>query len=109
MSSQTGENPDKNANKPTLSILSNKRLSEIKACLIKHYGDEKIDEVIEEICEIMRFNPDYRKGLYNPAHKERAAKWRERKAAEYGVSVSMVANGKYKTLPKKEVTATLQT
>lgn len=100
------ETKDKNANKPTLSILSNKRLADIKACLVKHYGEDKIDEVIEEICEIMRFNPDYRKGLYNPAHKERAAKWRERKAAEHGVSVSMVANGKYKLYPKKAEVAT---
>ena len=82
--------------KPTLSIMSNRRLNAIKEALISRYGEEEIEKTMSEICEIIKFNKDYRKASHNPAHKERASKWRERKAEEYGVSVSMVANGKYK-------------
>jgi hypothetical protein len=53
-----------NNNKPSLSILSNKRLKEIKTELtyIKDFTiEDKLDDIINIICQVMKFSPDYSK------------------------------------------------
>lgn len=82
--------------KPTQCIMSFKRLKQIREIITKYYGDEKADGVMSDICDAINFNPDYAKNMYNPDKSEKLQQWRYKKAQEVGVSVSMIANGKYK-------------
>ena len=82
--------------KPTVSILSNKRLNAIRTTLLEFMTEDDVTKAIEKICDIMKFNPDYAKSMYNPKKYESIQLWRNKKAQELGVSVSMIANGKYK-------------
>ncbi len=77
------------------SVMSKKRLQEIRQLL---EGNEisNIDDIMKGICEIMKFNPDYAKNKYTPERNQKHQEWRYKKAEELGVSVSMIANGKYK-------------
>ena len=86
---------------PTMCVMSIKRLNAIKEILAKRIDVNMTDEIMKEICEVINFNPDYSKGRNAAGNNEKIKEWRERKAKEYGVSVSMVANGKYKLKGKK--------
>ena len=86
---------------PTMCVMSIKRLNAIKDILAKRIDDQSTEEIMKEICDVINFNPDYSKGRNAAGNNEKIKEWRERKANEYGVSVSMVANGKYKLKGKK--------
>lgn len=72
--------------KPSLSILSNKRLNEIKEVLIRRYGSENIDATINDICEIMKFDHDYAKNKYTQEKGRKNAEYMRRKAQELGTT-----------------------
>jgi hypothetical protein len=67
--------------KPGACVMSLKRLKAIQDIIERHYGREKIDTVMAEITEGIKFNPDYRKGKYTPEVKEQVRSWRAKKAA----------------------------
>jgi len=81
--------------KPSTSVLSLKRLEEIKR-MLEERDVSNVNDIISQICEIMKFDPNYRKGLYKPENREAVRAWREKKSKELNISVSMIANGKYK-------------
>lgn len=82
--------------KPSLSILSNKRLNEIKQALIQR-GMVDVDGAIADICEIMKFNPDYAKGKYTPESGQRFMQWQRKRVAELGINQSQYRKGGAKT------------
>ena len=71
----------------SLSVLSMKRLNEIRQALINIYGEDHIDDAIKHIVDIMKFNPDYRKGMYTKEKGQKMAEYKRRKAAEQGKSI----------------------
>jgi len=82
--------------KPTISVMSKKRLEQIKEMLSSYLQESEVEEAISKICEIMKFSPDYAKHRYSAEMNKKHQEWRYKKAEELGVSVSMIANGKYK-------------
>lgn len=79
--------------------MSKKRLIDIKQLLHDTYGDEKIDEVITKICEIMKFDPDnYCKGVYTSEKGKKNNEYKHRKAKELGKTV-------YELFEKKKTSA----
>jgi len=72
--------------KPTACIMSFKRLNDIKRLLEQHNVND-VEQIMEEICEVINFNPDYRKGMYTKEHGQRMAEYKRRKAAEQGKSI----------------------
>jgi hypothetical protein len=69
---------------PSVSLMSKKRLEEIKDAIIARYGEEDIDELIEEICEIMKFDRDRK--TYTPDKGKKFMEWRKKRAEELGIS-----------------------
>lgn len=70
--------------KPQVSIMSKKRLDEIKNTIIAKYGEDGIDDIIENICNIMKFNPE--KSTYTPEKGQKFMEWRKKRAEELGIS-----------------------
>lgn len=70
--------------KSTRSILTNKRLTEIKN-QITRIQPERVDEIIEVICKVMKFDPEYSKYI-----SERA----KARAKEKGVTLYEYNNAK---------------
>ena len=58
------------------SVMSKKRLAEIREHLSNLYGQEKLDEAIIGICRIMKFNPT--QNTYNPRKGQLVKEYRER-------------------------------
>lgn len=73
--------------KPKLCIMSHKRLKKIEELIRGRYGEEGIDELMQEIKEGINFNDDYRKGQYTVEEGRRHHESRKKKAAELGVSL----------------------
>lgn len=92
MSSEVEERKNKNS---ITSSMSKKRLGEIKEALKELYGEDKIDDAINKICQIMKFDPDnYCKGVYSPEKGQKIVEYRRKKAAELGKTVYEVFHKK---------------
>jgi hypothetical protein len=83
--------------KPTLSILSNKRLKQIEDVLRNYIDTDQVDEVIDKICLIMKFNSDYKKGKYTPEIGKKFVEWQRKRVAELGINQSQYRKGYLKT------------
>ena len=71
--------------KPTNSTMSKKRLNDIKNVIKDKYGDDDIDDTINKICEIMKFDPDV--ATYNKDKGRKYMDWRKKRAEQLGITV----------------------
>ncbi len=88
---------DASVKKPTLCIMSLKRLNSIKTILENKYGPDHINDVMQEICQAINFNPDYAKGRYTPDLGRKHGEWQKNRAAELGISQFQYRRGDYKS------------
>jgi hypothetical protein len=79
--------------KATTSVLSLKRLNKIHDTLKEYMDDTDVDEVIERICEIMKFDPNYAKGRYTPESGKRFVEWQKKRVQELGVTQGQYRRG----------------
>jgi hypothetical protein len=75
---------DETPKKSNVSLMSKKRLSEIKDAIVMRHGEDGIDELMNQICEIMKFDPG--KKTYDPEKGKYFMEWRKKRAEELGVT-----------------------
>lgn len=79
MAKETGKDP-------YVSVMSKKRLEELCEMLLPHLAQsENIPQIREEICKIMKFNPN--KSKHTEARGRATMAWRDRKCSELGITV----------------------
>lgn len=86
---------------PCICVMSHKRLKGIEGILRDTYGEEGLEEVMIRIKESINFNDNYRKGQYTPEMGKRMYEYKQKKAAEKGVTV--YAMYEKKTLSRKNM------
>lgn len=72
--------------KPSICVMSLKRIDEIKQILVAKYGADNIDETMKEICERIQFDPNYRKGLYTKERGQKTVEYMRNKSKETGMT-----------------------
>jgi len=71
----------------SVSAMSLKRLQDIRR-LLEENKIHNVDDIITGICDIMKFDPNYRKGMYSQQHKERMRAWRAKKTKDLEIQVA---------------------
>ncbi len=69
--------------------ISLKRFNAIKEIIFDKCSKEDAEFICQKICEIIKLNPDEK----TPSNSNRILEWRQKKAQEYGVSVSVIKKG----------------
>jgi len=79
--------------KPSSCVMSLKKLNQVKDVLIRYYGENNVENVIDEICQTINFDPNYSKGRYTPEIGKRFVEWQQRRVDELGITQSQYRKG----------------
>ena len=86
---------------PVISIMSRKRLGEIRDAVKMQYGTEGIDELMNKICEIMKFDPT--KKTYTKEKGQKMLERRKELSEKTGLSTYVLCGGKANYEKKKQM------
>jgi hypothetical protein len=71
--------------KPTTVLLSKKKYQEIKIRLNNLFDEDTVDKMLREMTEVLHFDPEV--GLYNKERGKKMVEYRNKKAAEEGLTL----------------------